>query len=83
MCLSKHFIRTQDILRLEPLKYHGARVSSLNQLADKQNGFHKLGAWLLYLTTAVGSLFLAGLMPGGWAVWSLTPRSPTVYRACG
>lgn len=38
---------------------------------------------LLYLTTAVGSLFLAGLMTGGCAVWSLTPRSLTLYRACG
>lgn len=37
----------------------------------------------MYLTTAVGSLFLAGLMPAGGAVCSLTPRSATLYRACG
>lgn len=49
----------------------------------KQTRFGKLEAWVLYLTTALGSLFLAGLMPGGGAVWSLTPRSPTLYRACG
>lgn len=41
------------------------------------------GGWLMYLTTAVGSLFLAGLMPAGGAVCSRTPRSATLYRACG
>lgn len=35
------------------------------------------------LTTVVGSLFLAGLIPAGCAVCSLTARSPTLYRACG
>lgn len=41
------------------------------------------GGRLMYLTTALGSLFLAGLMPAGGAVCSLTPRSATLYRACG
>lgn len=36
-----------------------------------------------FLTTALDSLFLDELKPDGAAVWSLTPRSATLYRACG
>lgn len=92
--MESHFITTVDMLVRKSPEFLGARVSAVryafpNQLArerkTKQSKNRRVSetGGLGYLTTAVGSLFLGGLMAGGGAVWSLTPRSPTLYRACG
>lgn len=86
LCIKSNFIITicshfgASKIPVGPVQYLEVH---LPKSIDKTDSFRKLEAWLLYLTTAVGSLFLAGLMPAGGAVWSLTPRSPTLYRACG
>lgn len=86
LCIKCNFIKTiyshfgASKIPVGPVQYLEVH---LPKSIDKTDSVRKLEAWLLYLTTAVGSLFLAGLMPAGGAVWSLTPRSPTLYRACG